>query len=211
MLAEYGIAMPEGRLATTKDDAVNIARDIGFPVALKAQAATLPHKSDAGGVLLGLDSEETVREAWSGLVSNLQRLRPEIQLDGVLVERMGAKGLELIVGARNEKDWGPVLLVGFGGVLAEAIEDVRVLAADLRPPAIQEALLQLRCGVLLRSFRGSPELDVAAASDVLYQLSRLVRDHPEIAEVEINPLVVYPKGRGTLALDALISVTESHE
>jgi hypothetical protein len=94
-------------------------------------------------------------------------------------------------------------------VLAEAIEDVRILAADLRPLAIQEALYGLRCGALLRGFRGGPEYDVAAVAGVLYQLGQLVRGNPEIGEVEINPLVVYPKGRGTLALDALISVTES--
>ena len=179
---------------------------MGFPVVLKAQAAVLPHKSDAGGVLLGLESETAVAVAWTALQSNIERLRPGLLLDGVLVERMSAKGLELIVGARNDKEWGPVLLVGFGGVLAEAIDDVLILAADLCPPAIQEALHGLRCGALLRGFRGGPELDVAAVADVLYRLGQLLRGNEEIAEVEINPLMVYPKGHGTLALDALISV-----
>lgn len=206
LLAEYGVAIPEGRMATTSEEAVNFAREIGFPVALKAQAAALAHKSDAGGVLLGLESEGAVVEAWSALRSNIERSRPGLLLDGVLVERMGAAGLELIVGARNDKDWGPVLLAGFGGVLAEAIDDVRILAADVRPSTIQEALHSLRCGALLRGFRGRPELDVAAVAEVLHSLGRLIQDHPEIAEVEINPLVVYPKGCGILALDALISV-----
>ena len=209
LLADYGIAMPAGRLAKSSADAVRIARELGFPVALKAQAVALPHKSDAGGVLLGLESEAAVAEAWAALRGNIDRLRPGLMLDGVLVERMGEKGLELIAGARNDKDWGPVLLVGFGGVLAEAIEDVRILAADLRPPAIQEALYGLRCGALLRGFRGAPEYDVPAVADVLYRLGQLVRGNPEIGEVEVNPLVVYSKGRGALALDALISVTES--
>jgi acyl-CoA synthetase (NDP forming) len=208
LLADYGIAIPQGRLARSSGEAVSFARELGFPVVLKAQAAALPHKSDVGGVLLGLQSEAAVAEAWSALQSNIQRLRPGLQLDGVLVERMGVKGLELIVGARDDKDWGPVLLVGFGGVLAEAIDDVRILAPDLRPREIQEALHGLRCGALLRGFRGAPELDVAAVAAVLSRLAQLVRGHAEIAEVEINPLVVYPKGQGTLALDALISVTE---
>jgi acetate---CoA ligase (ADP-forming) len=211
LLAHYGIAMPEGRLATTSDEAVNFACELGFPVVLKAQAAALPHKSDAGGVLVGLESEAAVAEAWLTLQSNIERLRPGLLLDGVLVERMGAKGLELIVGARNDREWGPVLLVGFGGVLTEVIEDVQILAADLRPPSIEQALHRLRCGALLQGFRGGRELDAAAAADVLYRLGRLVRENPEIAEVEINPLIVYPKGHGTLALDALISVTGSRE
>ena len=175
LLADYGIAIPEGRLARSSDEAVRFARELGFPVALKAQAAALPHKSDAGGVLLGMESEEAVAEAWSVLQNNIERLQPGLLLDGVLVERMGEKGLELIVGARNDQDWGPVLLVGSGGVLAEAIEDVRILAADLAPPALQEALHGLRCGALLRGFRGTPELDVAAVAEVLYRLAQLVR------------------------------------
>jgi acyl-CoA synthetase (NDP forming) len=208
LLAEYGVAIPEGRLATTSEAAANIAREIGFPVALKAQAAALAHKSDAGGVVLELESEGAVVEAWWALQRNIERSRPGLLLDGVLVERMGTKGLELIVGARNDKDWGSVLVVGFGGVLAEAVGDVRILAADLQLSEIQEALHRLRCGKLLRGFRGGPELDVEAVAEVLSGLGQLVRDHPEIAEAEINPLVVYPKGSGTLALDALILVDE---
>ena len=207
LLADYGIAMPDGRLVKTSDEAVSEARAIGFPVALKAQAAALPHKSDAGGVLLGVNSEAAVQEAWGALHSSLEQFRPGLRLDGVLVEQMAAKGMELIVGARNDKEWGSVLLVGSGGVLAEAIEDVRILPADLQPRAIENALHRLRCGALLRGFRGGPELDVAAVSNALRCLGRLVREHPEIEEVEINPLVVYPKGRGVLALDALISVS----
>jgi acyl-CoA synthetase (NDP forming) len=207
LLANCGIPVPEGRLATTVAEALSIAREIGFPVALKAQAAALPHKSDAGGVLLGLQSEDAVVKAWSVLHANLERLRPGLALDGVLVEHMGASGLELIVGARNDKQWGPVLLVGFGGVLAEAIGDVRILPADLPPPAIVAALYELRCGKLLRGFRGSPESDVPAVVDVLVRIGQLVRGNPEIAEVEINPLVVYPKGQGVLALDALVLIT----
>ena len=209
LLADYGITIPEGRLAVSSDEAVLIAREMRFPVALKAQAAALPHKSDVGGVVLGVESEAAVAEAWSLLQNNIERFRPGLMLDGILVERMGEKGLELIVGARNDQDWGPVLLVGSGGVFAEVIEDVQILAADLPPAAFQEALHALRCGPLLRGFRGASEFDVAAVAEVLCRLAQLVRANPEIVEVEMNPLVVYPKGRGTLALDALICVAKS--
>ncbi len=207
LLADCGIPIPQGRLATTVGEALSIAREIRFSVALKAQSAALSHKSDAGGVLLSLQSEEAVADAWSVLRANIERSQPELPLDGVLVERMGSSGLELIVGARNDKQWGPVLLVGFGGVLAEAIGDVRILPADFSPPAIEAALYGLRCGKLLQGFRGNPEADVAAVVNVLIRVGQLVRGNPEIAEVEINPLVVYPKGSGVLALDALVRVT----
>jgi len=205
LLAHLGIAVPLGRLARSGDEAVQIAADIGFPVVLKAQAAALPHKSDAGGVILGVNSEGEVRESWSALHRNVYRVRPEITLDGVLVERMGEKGLELIVGGRNDPQWGPVLLVGAGGVLAEAMGDVRLIPSDLPRQQIEDELRKLRCGPLLDGFRGSPPLDVAAVAEVVAKIGRLMQIAPEIIEIDINPLVVYQVGNGAVALDALIS------
>lgn len=209
ILAQFGITVPQGRLALCVDEAVRIAEEIGFPVVLKAQAAALPHKSDAGGVILGVDSDVAVREAWSTLHCNVHRTRPEITLEGVLVERMGEKGLELIVGGRNEPQWGPVLLIGAGGVLAEAMGDVRLIPSDLQRGQIEDELRKLRCGALLDGFRGSPALDVAAVADVVAKIGRLMRSAPEIVEIDINPLIVYRLGEGAMALDALISAGKS--
>lgn len=205
ILSGLGIAVPRGRLALSADEAEQIAAEIGFPVVLKAQAATLPHKSDAGGVILGLRSEADVRDAWSTLHRSVHRARPEIALAGVLVERMSEKGLELIVGGRNDPQWGPVLLVGAGGVLAEAMGDVRLIPADLPRGQIEDELRKLRCGPLLDGFRGSSELDVAAVAEVVAKIGRLMRIAPRIIEIDINPLVVYRLGEGAVALDALIS------
>ena len=205
ILAQLGIAVPQGRLALSADGAVRIAAEIGFPVVLKAQAAALPHKSDVGGVILGVGSEAEVREAWSSIHRNVHRARPEITLAGVLVERMVEKGLELIVGGRNDPQWGPVLLVGAGGLLAEAMGDARLLPSDLPPQQIEGELRKLRCGALLAGFRGSPPLDVAAVAGVVAKIGTLMRIAPEIIEIDINPLVVYRTGEGAVALDALIS------
>jgi acetate---CoA ligase (ADP-forming) len=209
ILAELGVPVPAGQPARSVEAAIRTAQEIGFPVVLKAQAADLPHKTEAGGVLLGLDSAETIAEGWHALHRNVQAHRPGLVLDCVLVERMAEKGVELIVGARNDPQWGPVLLVGFGGVLAEAIQDVRILPADLSQMAIQEELNKLRCGALLRGFRGAPALDVEAAAEVVSRIGRLMRAAPEIREIDINPLVVYPKGAGVVALDGLIAVDSS--
>ncbi len=205
ILAHFGIAIPQGRLALSVDEAVRIAAEIGFPVVLKAQAAALPHKSDAGGVILGVRSEAEVREAWSTLHRNVYSARPEITLAGVLVERMAEKGLELIVGGRNDPQWGPVLLVGAGGVLAEAMGDVRLIPFDLPSQQIESELRKLRCGPLLDGFRSSPPLDATAVAEVVSKIGRLMRIAPEIIEIDINPLVVYRLGEGAVALDALIS------
>jgi acyl-CoA synthetase (NDP forming) len=179
---------------------------LGFPLALKAQAAELPHKSDAGGVVLGIDSERTLLEGWTTLHRNLRAHRAELVLDGVLVERMGRKGVELIVGAKNDPEWGPVLLVGFGGLLAEAFHDARLLPPDLSCRQIEEELYRLRCSELLHGFRGSPALDVSAVVKIISTLGWLIRSSPEIEEIDINPLVAYPQGQGVVALDALIAV-----
>ncbi len=208
ILMKLGIRIPAGRLAASVEEAVRIAEEIGFPVVLKAHSPDLPHKSDVGGVVLGIASVADLRDAWSAIHRNVLKARPELVLDGVLVERMGEKGLELIVGARSVPEWGPVLMVGFGGVLAEAIEDVRLMPAGLSRAEIEDELNKLRCGALLKGFRGAPARDVAAVAEVLETIGKLMRACPEIAEIEINPLVVYENGKGALALDALISIDE---
>ena len=141
--------------------------------------------------------------------NNMKANRPGLELEGVLVERMGPRGAELIVGLRHDPDWGPVLLAGFGGVLAEALHDARVLPPDLSIEEIAEELGALRCAALFRGFRGSPPLDVEAAARIVYALGEVARCYPNIEEIDINPVVVYPKGQGALALDALISVARN--
>ncbi len=205
ILAQLGIAVPRGRLARSRDEAVQIASEIGFPIVLKAQAAALPHKSDAGGVVLGIQSETELLDGWEMLHRNVQAAKPGVALDGVLVEQMGERGMELIVGGRNDPQWGPVLMVGAGGVLAEAMGDVRLIAADSSRAQIVAELMKLRCGALLEGFRGSPALDVTSVAEVVARVGTLMRMSPEIVEIDINPLVVYPLGKGTIALDALIS------
>jgi acyl-CoA synthetase (NDP forming) len=209
VLATLGVAVPRGGLAQTASQALVLARDIGYPVALKAQSAGLTHKSDAGGVVLNV-SESDLVEAWDRMHVDIGRRFPSTVLDGVLVEKMAPKGIELIVGARRDPDWGPVLLVGFGGVLAEAVRDTRLLPPGLGKDAIVEELLRLNGAALLKGFRGSPALDIGAAAAVVMLLDKLMRRTSEVQEVEINPLLVLPEGRGALALDALIATRENH-
>ena len=132
LLAAPASPCREGDLARVAEGGARDRQEIGFPVALKAQAAALSHKSDAGGVILGLADAAALGEGWRRLEANIAKAEPGLKLDGVLVERMAAKGgLELILGARNDPEWGPVLVVGLGGVQAEALGDVRLLPPDL--------------------------------------------------------------------------------
>ncbi len=209
ILAPLGIAFPKGRFVTTLADAIAAAQEIGYPVVLKAQSADLSHKSDAGGVVLGLGDAAALAEGWQRLRDNIAHHRKGLILDGVLVETMGKRGLELIVGARNDPDWGPVILAGFGGVTAEILQDVRLLTPDLPIDAIVRELHLLKSSALLRGFRGSPALDVEAVAQVIATLGRLLLAEPSIREIDLNPVLAYPAGEGAIALDALMLTDHS--
>lgn len=206
LLAPLGIPFPQSKFAATADDAAAAAEEIGFPVVLKAQAAALGHKSDAGGVILKLDSAEAVKAAFDKIFTNVAAYDASIQLDGVLVEKMGTMGLEMIVGAKSDPEWGPVVLAGFGGVTAEILKDVVLLTTDLSEEQVAAKLLSLKQAALLKGYRGSPELDVAALAKLIVEIGRVMEGNPSIREIDLNPVIVHPKGQGVVALDALMLV-----
>lgn len=199
-LRRIGVRVPEGDLAATVEDAIGIAHAIGWPVVLKAQAAALSHKSDIGGVVLNLADEAGLRDGWARLMGNLGGAA----IDGVLVEQMSAPGLELVVGARNHPEWGPSVLVGLGGVLIEALDAAELLPADISHDRAVERIRSLRGATLLGEFRGRPARDVDAVADVVVRVGAAMRAGLNIAEIDINPLMVLAQGEGAIALDALV-------
>jgi acyl-CoA synthetase (NDP forming) len=201
-LAALGIPVPQGALARDVGEATKLAARIGYPVALKAQAAALSHKSDAGGVALNIADAVALDAAWSRMVSRINAAQPRLALDGVLVEAMALPGIEMIVGARRDPEWGPVVLVGLGGVWTEALDDIRLMPADLSRERIIAEIAQLKGSRLLHGLRGSEAADIEALADAVVRIGALMRARDEITEIDINPLMVY--GKGVLALDALI-------
>jgi acyl-CoA synthetase (NDP forming) len=199
-LRQIGVRVPEGGLAGTVDEALEIAQRTGFPIVLKAQAAALSHKSDVGGVILNLGDADALRAGWERLMRNLGGA----QLDGVLVEQMSAPGLELVVGARNHPEWGPSVLVGLGGVLIEALDAAELLPADISHARAVGRIRNLRGAKMLGPFRGRPARDVDAVADVVVKVGAAMRAGIGIEEIDINPLMVLAEGEGALALDALI-------
>lgn len=206
LLRPLGIRFPESTFAASAEEAVTAAEAIGYPVVMKAQAAALGHKSDAGGVILNLRSAEAVREAFGQMYDNVRAYDAAIQLDGVLVEQMGRMGTEMIVGAKNDPEWGPVVLAGFGGVTAEILKDVKLFTPDLDQAAVHQGLLGLKQAALLKGYRGSPALDIAALAELIVQMGRIMAGNPRIREIDLNPVIVHPEGEGVLALDALMLV-----
>jgi acyl-CoA synthetase (NDP forming) len=204
LLAMCGIPVPEGALAKNPDNAREIAERVGYPVALKAQAVALAHKSDAGGVALNIADAAALKRAWDGVAANVRKAQPDLTLDGMLVEAMAPPGLELVIGARREKGWGAILTLGLGGIWIEALHDIRIVPADLSRDGIIAELQQLKAAALLHGGRGTPAADLGAIADCAMRLGALIRSEPRIAEVEINPLRVFAKG--VLALDVLMHV-----
>lgn len=209
LLGPLGIPFPEGRFAVSVNEAVAAAQAIGFPVAMKAQAAALGHKSDAGGVILNLADAGSVHEAWNRIHANVRGYDPSLSLDGVLIEKMGKRGMEMIVGARNDPEWGPIVLAGFGGVTAEILQDVRLITPDLSEGAIIAELMQLKSAALLRGYRGSPALDIAALARMIRGIAGVLLAEPRLVELDLNPVILHPDGEGVVALDALMLVGEA--
>ena len=204
VLAAVGIRVPDGDLARTPDEAAALAKRIGYPVALKAQAASLSHKTEAGGVVLNLTEEFVLRAAWDMTMRNVKHAAPDVSLDGALVEKMSPKGVELMVGAKRDPGWGTVLLLGLGGIWVEALGDVQVLTGNADGVQILEALGKLRSAKFLTGFRGAPPADLDAVVQVLLAIGQLMQTIPELTEIDVNPLMVHAKGQGATALDALI-------
>jgi acyl-CoA synthetase (NDP forming) len=204
VLAAAEIRIPGGALARTPEEAAAIARRIGYPVVLKAQAAALSHKTEAGGVALNLKDESALRDAWGSMMQNIKRAAPDVSLDGALVEKMSPRGIEMMVGAKRDSAWGTVLLLGLGGIWIEALGDVQMLPGTADAAQVVEALGRLRSRKLLDGVRGAPPADVDAVVQTVLAIGRLMRAVSEIIEIDVNPLMVHAKGEGATALDALI-------
>jgi acyl-CoA synthetase (NDP forming) len=204
VLGAAGIRVPDGDLARNADEAAAVAKRIGYPVVLKAQAAALSHKTEAGGVVLNIADEAALRAAWATMMASVKRAAPDVTLDGALVEKMSPKGIELMVGAKRDPGWGTVLLLGLGGIWVEALGDVQLLPGTADETQIREALGRLRSAKLLAGVRGAPASDVDAVIKVVLAIGRIMQTMPEITEIDVNPLMVHGKGQGVTALDALI-------
>jgi acyl-CoA synthetase (NDP forming) len=207
LLRGAGIAVPEGALATDGDEAVTLAGRLGYPVAVKAQAAALTHKSDLSAVALGLADASAVRSGYEQVTGMAAAARPDLHLDGVLVEEMAGAGVEMMIGARRDPDWGPVLLVGLGGIWIESLRDVRLLPLDLEPADIASELTRLRGAALLTGTRGHAAVDLTAVAAIAARVADLMLSNPRITEVDLNPVIAGPDG--ATAVDALIITGEA--
>jgi acetyltransferase len=205
LLRDAGIELPGEVLVTEKSGLDAAIACVGFPLAMKIQSRDIPHKSEIGGVRLGIATKGEVFLAFEALLENARRRRPDADIQGVLVTPMAKKGVEIIIGTLMDKTFGPLIMVGLGGITTELFEDVIYRPAPVGAVEAAAMLAELRAAPLLNGFRGAAKADVAALAQLIAQLSMLAsacRDH--ISEIEINPVLVHPEGRGVTIVDALV-------
>jgi acyl-CoA synthetase (NDP forming) len=209
VLTEAEMPFARGGTAQNEEQAVTMASEIGFPVVLKVDSPDIVHKSDVGGVAIGLDNEEQVRETFRAILRNVEARRPDAEVHGILVEEMLDDGIQVIVGAQRDPIFGPVVLFGMGGIYAEIFGDRQVGLAPLSVQDARQLVARTQAGRILAGQRGQPPYDVEALAEVLTRLSWAVAAEPRLLEVDLNPLLVRTRGQGVQALDALVVLRSS--
>jgi len=198
----YGIPVAKYGLAQSSAEAVEVAKKIGFPIVMKIVSPDILHKSDVGGVALGVRTFEEVQEKYTSIIRSVMLRAPGARVHGVLVQEMLPKGLEVIVGATRDPYFGPVVMLGIGGVFVEVIKDVSFRVAPLTPVDAEEMIKDLRGHRLFKGFRGEGPRDEAAVVDVILRVSELITELDEVAEVDLNPVVVFEERHGAKVADA---------
>ncbi|HLE14437.1 MAG TPA: acetate--CoA ligase family protein [Anaerolineales bacterium] len=208
IMTAYGLPIPKSEIARNPEQAVEIARQIGYPVVLKIASPDILHKTDVGGVKVGLRNAEEVQDAFELMVYRAQRYLPEAHIWGCQVQQMVPPGQEVLVGMSCDPQFGPLMTFGLGGIYVETLKDVTFRVS---PVSVQEAeamLSEIRAHAILEGVRGQPPLDKQAIVDTLLRVSQLVEEFPEILELDINPLVVYPQGQGAIAIDMRVVLSK---
>jgi len=203
LLRHYGIPTPDFALAHSEEEAVAAAEKIGYPVALKVVSPQIVHKTDVGGVVLNVTTPDGVREACRKIRA-ITKTVPYAEIEGVLVQKMVPKGVELIVGALYDEIFGHVILFGLGGIYTELYRDVSMRLAPLDEQDAWDMVKEVKAYKLLTGFRGTPPRDIPAVVDVIVKFSRLLEENPEITEADLNPVIALEEGKGAYVVDARI-------
>lgn len=204
ILQAYGFVTPEGRIATSPEQAVNIANQIDYPVVLKVWSPQIVHKTEVGGVKLGLTNDEAVKDAFDLMMYRIPKIRPDADIPGILVEKMCDKGREVILGMNRDPRFGPLMMFGMGGKLVEVLKDVTFYPAPLTAEEAKAMLLNTKTYQLLTGIKREEAVDIDVIAEGLQRLSQLATEFPQIKEMDINPFVVGREGTTPIAVDATL-------
>lgn len=203
VLEYYKIPVPNWYVAKKVEDSIAFSKKISFPLALKVVSKDIIHKTDVGGVFLNLNSEKEVEQAFNHIVKNVKKHKPKARIDGILVQKMIKDGQEVIVGGKKDPQFGQVLMFGGGGVLVEILEDTSFRVIPVNKKVAEEMMQETKVYQVLKGFRGK-RYDVNSVLNILLKTSKLLEQNPDIAELDLNPVIVLPKG--AFVVDARIAV-----
>lgn len=202
----YGFKTPKSVLAATIEEAKSSVEKIGYPVVMKIASPDILHKTDVGGVVIGISNEQQLEHAFSLITNNTKKYMPSSRIWGVVVQQMLTTGTETIVGMHIDPNFGPLIMFGLGGIYVEILKDVSFRVAPVSQEEAYDMIREIRSYPLLQGVRGAKKRDIDAIADAILKVSQLVMDHPEIVELDINPLLVQAEGEGAIAVDARISI-----
>ena len=202
MIKQAGLNVVETRLARSEDEAVSIARELGFPVVLKIASPDVVHKTDSGGVKLNLKTSAQVAKAYEVIMTSIREKQPQARIHGVSVQKMAKPGVEVIIGMSKDAQFGPVIMFGLGGVWVEVLKDVSFRIVPLEPRDAHEMIQEIKGRPLLEGYRGQDAVDIGNLEKMILDVSNFVEQHPEIRELDLNPLFAYKDG--AVAVDARI-------
>lgn len=200
LLQDWQIPVMQIATASSVEEAVAIANRSGYPVVMKISSPDISHKSDIGGVVLDIGSENEVRKAYHTIEDSVRHLHPHAAIEGVAVQKMARPGIEVIVGAKRDLQFGHVIMFGLGGIFVEIYKDVSFRIAPLDGKTARDMILELKSSPILTGARGRPKADIDAIIDVIIKVSEMLGKNPDIVELDINPLIVYENN--AVAVDA---------
>jgi acetyl-CoA synthetase (ADP-forming) len=202
LLKKAGIPVVEAKLARNKKEAISISKKMGFPVVLKINSPDVVHKSDSGGVKLGLANASQVGKAYSEIISSIRQAYPKAQIQGVSVQPMAPPGVEVIIGISTDPQFGPVIMFGLGGIMVEVLKDVSFRIVPVTARDAREMIKEIKGYPILEGYRGHKPASVTALETLIVQVSQFVEKNPHIKELDLNPIFAYPDS--AVAVDARI-------
>ena len=204
LLQCYGFPVLKSVLLKDSSQVDDAAEEIIFPVAMKISSPDIVHKFDAGGVRLKIRTKEEARKVFEEIIASVKKFKPSAKIDGVIMERMARGGVEVILGAVRDPKFGPLCMFGLGGTFVEAMKDVTFRLAPMWEISSEIMIRGIKAYSILKGVRGAPPCDIDSIKDCILRLSQMVSEHPEVAELDINPLIVYPEGEGCVVADSRI-------
>jgi 4-hydroxybutyryl-CoA synthetase (ADP-forming) len=211
VLKAYGFSTPKKNLVTNEEESARAAEEIGYPVVMKIVSPQIIHKSDAGGVKIGIQNQQEAKKAFSEILSNVKKYKSDAEIKGVLVQEMIGSAKETILGAKRDPQFGPLIMFGLGGIYVEVLKDVIFRLAPIDEHIAKEMVESIKTIKLLKGARGEKESDIDGIVESIQRLSQLVNDFPEIEEFDMNPLLVLEKGNGVRAVDVRIGLKKSEK